>query len=115
MEKEHAYIDHAAVSVADLDWTLAFFVDVLGMTITRQREADGKLQQVWLDGGIQLVAASDTSRTGQPDHIGLRVHDFKGTLTRMLACEGVHSVEGKPEKWVQLPDGLLLELFPAES
>jgi 2-dehydropantoate 2-reductase len=32
----------------------------------------------------------------------------------MLSYEGVHSVEGKPEKWVQLPDGLLIELFPIE-
>jgi 2-dehydropantoate 2-reductase len=29
----------------------------------------------------------------------------------MLAYEGVHALEGKPEKWVQLPDGLVLELF----
>ena len=29
----------------------------------------------------------------------------------MLAYEGVHPMEGKPEKWVQLPDGLVLELF----
>ena len=29
----------------------------------------------------------------------------------MLTYEGVHHLEGKPEKWVQLPDGLVLELF----
>ena len=46
--------------------------------------------------------------------MGIRVHDFKGTLSKMLSYEGVHSVEGKPEKWVQLPDGLLIELFPIE-
>lgn len=110
-----AYLDHAAVTVADIDWTLAFFEDVLGMTVTRRREAEGKLQQVWLDGGIQLVTAPDNPGSGQAHHLGLRVRDFKGTLAKMLAYEGVHSVEGKPEKWVQLPDGLLLELFAIED
>ena len=112
---EKAYLDHAAVTVADIDWSLAFFENVLGMTVTRRRENEGKLQQVWLDGGIQLVAAPDYAGNGQAHHLGLRVRDFKGTLTKMLAYEGVHSVEGKPEKWVQLPDGLLLELFPIEE
>lgn len=103
---EKAYLDHAAVTVADIEWTLAFFENVLGMSVTRQREADG---------GIQLVAAPDNAGSGQAHHLGLRVRDFKGTLAKMLAYEGVHSVEGKPEKWVQLPDGLLLELFPIEE
>ena len=115
MMVENAYLDHAAVTVADIDWTLAFFEDVLGMSVTRRREAEGKLQQVWLSGGIQLVAAPDHAGSGQAHHLGLRVRDFKGTLAKMLSYEGVHSVEGKPEKWVQLPDGLLLELFPIEE
>ena len=115
MTMEKAYIDHAAVTVADIHWSLAFFEDVLGMTETRRRESDGKLQQVWLDGGIQLIEAPGKVPGGQAHHLGIRVRDFKGTLAKMLAYEGVHSVDGKPEKWVQLPDGLLLELFPLET
>lgn len=115
MNNKDAYLDHAAVTVADIDWTLAFFETALSMSVTRRREADGRLQQVWLDGGIQLVAAPDNAGSGQAHHLGLRVRDFKGTLAKMLAYEGVHSVEGKPEKWLQLPDGLLLELFPIED
>ena len=115
MNNKDAYLDHAAVTVADIDWTLAFFETALSMSVTRRREADGRLQQVWLDGGIQLVAAPDNAGSGQAHHLGLRVRDFKGTLAKMLAYEGVHSVEGKPEKWLQLPDGLLLELFSIED
>ncbi|SFI22927.1 Catechol 2,3-dioxygenase [Selenomonas ruminantium] len=115
MTEEKAYIDHAAVTVADIQWSLAFFEEVLGMTVTRRRENDGKLQQVWLDGGIQLIEAPATVPSGQAHHLGIRVRDFKGTLAKMLAYEGVHPVAGKPEKWVQLPDGLLLELFPSEK
>ena len=29
----------------------------------------------------------------------------------MLTYDGVTHIEGKPEKWIQLPDGLVLELF----
>ncbi|WP_156027289.1 VOC family protein [Succinivibrio dextrinosolvens] len=78
---------------------MRFFVDVLGMSITSRREADGKLQQVWLDRGTQLVAASDDTGIGLPDHLGISVQDFKCTLAKMLAYEGVHSADGKPEKW----------------
>ena len=47
--------------------------------------------------------------------LGLRVRNFKATLAKMLAYKGVHFVEGTPEKWVQLPGCLLLELFPIED
>ena len=111
MEKKASYLEHAAVTVADIDWSLEFFQTVLGMTETRRKEKDGKLQQVWLKGGLQLVAAPEDPAAGRGHHLGIVVQDFAAALQEMLACEGVHSMEGKPEKWVQLPDGLVLELF----
>ena len=111
MEKKASYLEHAAVTVADIDWSLEFFQTVLGMTETRRKEKDGKLQQVWLKGGLQLVAAPEDPAAGRGHHLGIVVQDFAATLQEMLAYEGVHSMEGKPEKWVQLPDGLVLELF----
>ena len=105
------YIDHAAVTVADIDWSLNFFEKVLGMRETRRREKDGKLMMVWLDGGIQLVSAADDASAGQAHHLGLVVDDLQKALSAMLAVPGVHGIEGKPEKWVQLPDGLTLEMF----
>ena len=111
MEKKASYLEHAAVTVADIDWSLEFFQTVLGMTETRRKEKDGKLQQVWLKGGLQLVAAPEDPAAGRGHHLGIVVQDFAATLQEMLAYEGVHPMEGKPEKWVQLPDGLVLELF----
>ena len=111
MEKKASYLEHAAVTVADIDWSLEFFQTVLGMTETRRKEKDGNLQQVWLKGGLQLVAAPEDPAAGRGHHLGIVVQDFAATLQEMLAYEGVHSMEGKPEKWVQLPDGLVLELF----
>ena len=111
MEKKASYLEHAAVTVADIEWSRNFFQTVLGMTETRRKEKDGVLQQVWLKGGLQLVAAPEDPAAGRGHHLGIVVQDFKAVLQEMLTYEGVHHLEGKPEKWVQLPDGLVLELF----
>ncbi len=111
MGNRHSYLEHAAVTVADIEWSRNFFQTVLGMTETRRKEKDGVLQQVWLQGGLQLVAAPEDSEAGRGHHLGIVVQDFKAVLQEMLAYEGVHPLAGKPEKWVQLPDGLVLELF----
>lgn len=111
MGNKCSYLEHAAVTVADIEWSLKFFQTVLGMTETRRKEKDGVLQQVWLKGGLQLVAAPENPAAGRGHHLGIVVQDFQSALQEMLAYEGVHPMEGKPEKWVQLPDGLVLELF----
>ena len=110
-----AHLEHAAVTVRDLEWSIRFFAEVLGMQVTRRKEQDGVLQQVWLDGGLQLIASPENHRAGQGHHLGIVVEDFQQALQEMLACEGVHSMPGKPEKWVELPDGLVLELFQART
>ena len=111
MKRKSSYVEHAAVTVRDIEWSIRFFEKVLGMEVIRRKEANGKLEQVWLRGGLQLVASPDNHAAGQGHHLGIVVEDFKGTLREMLAYEGVHAMDGKPEKWVKLPDGLVLELF----
>ena len=111
MEKKSSYLEHAAVTVRDIEWSIRFFEEVLGMEITRRKEINGKLEQVWLRGGIQLIASPDNHAAVRGHHLGIVVEDFNGTLKEMLAYEGVHAIDGKPEKWVKLPNGLVLELF----
>lgn len=111
MKKRNSYLEHVAVTVRDIEWSIRFFSEVLGMEVVRRKEADGKLKHVWLRGGIQLVAAPGNYAAGRGHHLGIVVEDFHSTLSEMLQYEGVHAIEGKPEKWVELPDGLVLELF----
>ncbi len=106
-----SYLEHAAVTVKDIQWSIRFFEKVLGMTITRRKEENGNLRQVWLIGGLQLISAPEDYKAGQGHHLGIVVEDLQKTREEMLSYEGVHGVPGKPEKWVELPDGLLLELF----
>ena len=112
---EQAYLEHAAVTVRDLDWSIAFFRDVFGMEITRRKEVDGVVRQVWLRGGLQLVAAPENWESGQAHHLGLVVKDFDSVRTKALTYEGVTPIEGKPKKWLHLPDGLVLELFQEQA
>ena len=111
MTNKSSYLEHAAVTVCDIEWSIRFFEDVLGMEVTRRKEINGKLEQVWLRGGIQLIASPDNPAAGRGHHLGIVVEDFNSVLKEMLAYEGVHAIDGKPEKWVELPDGLVLELF----
>ena len=111
MKRKSSYVEHAAVTVRDIEWSIRFFEKVLGMEVIRRKETNGELEQVWLRGGLQLVASPDNYAAGRGHHLGIVVEDFKGTLREMLAYEGVHAMDGKPEKWVELPDGLVLELF----
>ena len=111
MKKKSSYLEHAAVTVRDIAWNIRFFEEVLGMEVIRRKEVSGKLEQVWLRGGLQLISAPDIYEAGRGHHLGIVVENFKDTLKEMLSYEGVHAIEGKPEKWVKLPDGLVLELF----
>lgn len=103
------------MTVADIEWTMKLFEDILGMKETRRKEKDSKLTMLWLDGGIQLVAAPEDSAAGRGHHLGLVVDDIPSALAALKAVPGVHGIAGKPEKWIQLPDGLTLELFQAKD
>ena len=94
---------------------MKLFEGVLGMHETRRKEKDGKLMMAWLDGGIQLVAAQGNSAAGRGHHLGLVVDDLPAALAALKSVPGVHGIAGKPEKWVQLPDGLTLEMFQAND
>ncbi len=109
-----SFVDHTAITVKDIDWCIHFFGEVCGMEVTRRKEIDGELKQVWLAGGLQFVAAPEDWQSGQPHHIGLVVENLDDTRAKMLTYPGVESIPGRPAKWLRLPDGLVLELFDAQ-
>lgn len=105
-----AYIEHVAVCVKDILWSEKFFKEALNMEETRRAvNEDGSLKSIWFKNGLQLMAAGEK----QSHHLGLIVDDYAAARKTMLSYEGVHEMAGKPEKWLQLPDGLTIELFQA--
>lgn len=108
-----AYIEHAAYFVRDLDFYVSFFQDVFGMEVTRQRVNPTGLREVWLSGGVQLVeSGEDQNSDGRAAHLALIVDDLEAAREKALArgCSELPS-----HHWVQMPDGLKLELFTAKE
>jgi len=111
-----AYVEHVAVRVKDIHWHIRFFKEVLGMGL---REVDGPLeapQQYWSLGGMQLVSSPDfvappSNDAGWLAHVGIMVDDLEAAL-QAAADWGVTALPQGPN-WLQLPDGLAVELIQA--
>lgn len=111
-----AYVEHAAIRVRDIHWHIRFFREVLGMPM---REVDGPAdnpRQYWTVGGIQLMAAPDfqappSNDAGWLAHLGIMVNDLEAALQAAQPWGVQELPQGR--NWLQLPDGLALELIQA--
>lgn len=113
-----AYVEHVALRVKDIHWHIRFFRDVLGMDV---REIDGPVdapRQYWTVGGLQLMAcpefaAPPSNETGWLAHLGIMVDDLEAALSA-AAPWGVQALP-QGRNWLQLPDGLAIELIQAAT
>jgi catechol 2,3-dioxygenase-like lactoylglutathione lyase family enzyme len=113
-----SYVEHVAVRVRDIRWHINFFHDVLGMDV---REIDGPTDaplQYWTLGGMQLVStpgfdAPPSNEAGWLAHLGIMVQDLEAALVESKKW-GVQALP-QGRNWLQLPDGLALELIQASG
>jgi catechol 2,3-dioxygenase-like lactoylglutathione lyase family enzyme len=113
-----SYVEHVAVRVKDIRWHINFFREVLGMDV---REIDGPAEapnQYWTIGGMQLMSTPDfeappSNDAGWLAHLGIMVQDLQGALTEAQKWQ-VRPLPQGPN-WLQLPDGLAIELIQAEG
>jgi catechol 2,3-dioxygenase-like lactoylglutathione lyase family enzyme len=111
-----SYIEHVAIRVRDIHWHIRFFHDVLGHTL---REVDGtpeQPRQYWTLGGLQLMAAPDFAAPPSNDagwlaHLGIMVENLEAAL--LFAQDWGVSTLPQGNNWLQLPDGLAIELIQA--
>lgn len=111
-----AYVEHVAIRVRDIHWHIRFFHEVLGMDV---REIDGPTddpRQYWTLGGLQLMAAPDFNAPPSNDagwlaHLGLMVDDLDAALEAARPWGVQPLPQGR--NWLQLPDGLAVELIQA--
>jgi catechol 2,3-dioxygenase-like lactoylglutathione lyase family enzyme len=116
MSTPKAYVEHIAVRVKDIEWHVRFFREVLGMEI---REIDGPAdapRQVWTLGGMQLMSAPEaperpTNEAGRLAHIGLMCDNLEAALAAAQSWGVKELPQGR--NWLQLPDGLAVELIQA--
>jgi catechol 2,3-dioxygenase-like lactoylglutathione lyase family enzyme len=113
-----SYVEHVAVRVKDIQWHIRFFKEVLGMGV---REIDGsadKPRQYWTIGGVQLMATPDfeappSNDAGWLAHLGIMVEDLDAALTAASGWGVKELPQGR--NWLQLPDGLAVELIQASG
>ena len=111
-----AYVEHVAIRVKDINWHIKFFYEVLGMDV---REIDGPTNnpnQYWTVGGMQLIAtphfeAPPSNETGWLAHLGVMVNNLEEAL-QLASHWGVKTLP-QGRNWLQLPDGLAIELMQA--
>ena len=111
-----AYIEHVALRVRDIHWHIRFFREVLGMDL---REVDGPAEnprQCWTVGGLQFMAvpgfeAPPSNDAGWLAHLGVMVDDLEAALSAAKPWGARPLPQGR--NWLQLPDGLAVELIQA--
>ena len=123
---------HTMIRVGNLDRSIAFYTDVLGMTLLRRKDyPDGRFTLAFVGYGpeseqaaIELTHNWDTESydlgTGY-GHIALAVEDVYAACDRIRAKGGVITREPGPMKhgstilaFVQDPDGYKIELLGAK-
>ncbi len=108
---KRAYVEHAAIRVRDIEWHIRFFRDVLGMTLRDDRRGETP-SQVWTVGGVQLIAdPTFDGPEGRLAHLGIMVEDQAEVLREAAAWKVTELPQG--QNWLQLPDGLCIEILQA--
>ena len=94
-------IDHVSIDVLDIAPMEAFFREVFGQTVIRQKEEAGRITNVWLDGGIQLRKVDALKPDcGRIEHLSFACKDVDAVLSR-AAKFGGKPIEGKGHHWFQ--------------
>ena len=112
-------LDHITLNVAELDASLVFYVDVLGLRQGHRPAFDSP--GAWLYSGdrpiVHLVAgrAHGEASTGALDHVALRAEGLAAMVARLAAASIVHETFTVPglglkQIFVRDPDGVRIEL-----
>lgn len=111
-----SYVEHVAVRVKDIRWHINFFYEALGMDVRKIDGDPASPKQYLTIGGMQFISTPDfeappSNDAGWLAHLGVMVEDLN------LAIAECHKfgVKALPQgrNWLQLPDGLAVELIHA--
>ena len=127
----YKHFEHVGMGVSDLDKSLGFYVDLLGLTLIVRKTAPNGSQVAFVDAGgaqLEIMCPSDIvkapARKVEKNEVGLRhltftFDDVDATYARLIAA-GVTGVEEPRDAFnrdilhrvafVQDPDGIVVEL-----
>ena len=114
MSATTAYVEHTAFFVRDIVPMIDFFRDVLGMGVTKLDGDPNAPRQVWLQGGIQLIADPKfAGPEGRFGHLGIVCKDVPAAIAASRARGAVSTAKG--DNWLLLENGILLEFLPEKG
>jgi glyoxylase I family protein len=107
-------VHHVSINVDDVEAALAFYIDVLGLTLRNDRPDFG-FGGAWLDAGgqqVHLIEGTPPAALGQ--HFAVLVDDLDGTVAE-LRERAVEVSDPKPvgssrQAFLTDPSGNLVEL-----
>lgn len=111
-----SFLEHVAIRVRDIHWHIRFFREVLGQELREVEGTEANPRQYWTLGGMQFMATPDfqappSNDAGWLAHLGVMVDDLDAALSAAEAWGVTVLPQGR--NWLQLPDGLAVELIAA--
>ena len=105
-------IDHAAVAVNDINWYIRFFDKAFNMKVRNYDGPEENPKQVWLLGGIQLIASPDEkfAKEDRCRHLGMNVSDPEACLKISYEEFGAEEMP-QGHNWIRVGDGLCVEVL----
>lgn len=109
-----SYLEHTAIRVKDIQWHIRFFREALGMDLRSVEGPEDHPKQVWTIGGLQLVSDPGfEGPEGRIAHLGIMTEDLEGAIEEVNKWGVTQMPQGR--HWVELPDGLVIELLQAKG
>ena len=111
-----SFVEHVAIRVRDIHWHIRFFRQVLGQELREVEGTQESPRQYWTLGGMQFMATPDFQAPPSNDggwlaHLGVMVEDLEAALAAAQSWGVTVLPQGR--NWLQLPDGLAVELIEA--
>jgi len=115
-------LNHVALKVTDMQQSIHFYHEVIGLPVTRTRGPEGDPDAVWLP-GVQLVKGeSGLNPSGTLDHVALGMENVEQLCERLDAAgvkvdrrlSEIAGSDGKPFALAAFyydPDGNRVEVF----
>src|SRR5215218_7427158 len=120
-----AVLDHVGIAVSDLQASLAFFKDVLGLHVeTTEEVASQRVRATFLNTGQSTLEMLEATAADSPiakylekrgagmHHIALRVDDIDAALDQLRA-RGIRLIDEKPRPGAE--DALVAFIHPSAS